>query len=303
MSNTVSRLDLTQILCDVDDFYQSFLKNKDKRLLLVSEEQLKPCSSRLCLSQVMAIVIAFHGSGYRTFKEYYLHQVLKYWRREFANLVSYNRFVELMPGSLMLLAYFLTTRMGEITRIPFIDSTPIEVCHPCRANSHGVFGDMPQWGKNSVGWHYGFKLHLIVNDKGELLAFKLTEGHVDHRKPVSELTQGLMGKLFADKGYISQPLFQELYQRGLELMTLCRKNMKNRLMSLTDRILLRKRAIIECVNDQLKNICQIQHTRHRSPWNFLVNLLGGLIAYTYHPTKPSLDLEVKGLPALPSAIF
>ncbi|WP_293113841.1 IS982 family transposase [Moorena sp. SIO4G3] len=203
----------------------------------------------------------------------------------------------------MLLSCFLKTRMGENTRIAFVYSTPIEVCHPCRARSHKVFGDLPQWGKNSIGWYYGFKLHLIINDRGELLAFKLTAANTDDRKHLPDLTQGLIGKLFGDKGYVSQSLFEELYQRGLQLIDRCRKNLKNRLMPLIDRIMLRKRAIIESVNHQLKNICQIQHTRHRSVWNFLVNLLGGLIAYTYHPVKPSLDLEVKGLPALPPAVF
>jgi hypothetical protein len=106
----------------------------------------------------------------------------------------------------------------------------------------------------------------------------LTRANTDDRKPVPDLTSGLWGKLFGDKGYISSSLFEELDQRGLQLITRCRKNMKNRLMPLIDRIMLRKRAIIESVNDQLKNICQIQHTRHRSIWNFLGNLLGGLIA-------------------------
>ena len=303
MTNIVSRLDLTQVFCDVDDFYQDFEQNHRARLKLSTDERHKPCKSRLCLSEVMTIAIAFHGSGYKTFKEFYTNEVLKHWQSDFPNLVSYNRFVELIPWSLMLLACFLSTRRGQMTGIAFIDSTPIEVCHPCRARSHKVFGDLPQWGKNSVGWYYGFKLHLITNDRGELLAFKLTTANTDDRKPVPDLTQELLGKLFGDKGYVSQSLFEQLYQRGLQLISRSRKNMKNCLLPLIDKILLRKRAIIESVNDQLKNICQIQHTRHRSVWNFLVNLVGGLVAYTYHPTKPSLDLEVKGLPALPPTLF
>lgn len=167
-----------------------------------------------------------------------------------------------------------------MTGISFIDSTPIEVCYPCRAKTHKVFGDLPKWGKNSVGWYYGFKLHLIVNDQGELLSFQLTAGNTDDRKPVPDLTQSIFGKLFGDKGYISKALFEELYGKGLKLITRYRKRMNNRLVPLIDRILLRKRAIIESVNDQLKNICQVQHTRHRSVVNFMVNLLGGLIAYT-----------------------
>jgi hypothetical protein len=130
---------------------------------------------------------------------------------------------------------------------------------------------------------------LIINARGELLASQLTSANTDDRKLVPDLTKNLIGKLFGDKGYISQALFEQLYQRGLQLIACCRKNRNNRLIPLLERILLRKRAIIVLVNDQLKNICQIQHTRHRSVWNCLVNLLRGLAAFTYHPVKPSFD--------------
>ena len=139
MTAIISRLDLTQIFCDVDDFYQYFQRNRENQPQLPSDDRQKPCLSRLGVSEVMTIVIAFHGSGYKTFKEFYLKQVLPYWQREFPNLSSYNRFVELIPGSLMLLTCFLNTRMGKMTGIALIDSTPIEVCHPCRANSHKVW--------------------------------------------------------------------------------------------------------------------------------------------------------------------
>jgi hypothetical protein len=108
----------------------------------------------------------------------------------------------------------------------------------------------------------------------------ITAGNVDDRKPVPAMTKKLFGKLFGDRGYISQKLFEELYERGLQLITKLKKNMKNKLMPMIDKLLLRKRALIETVNDQLKNICQIEHTRHRSKINFLVNLLAALIAYT-----------------------
>lgn len=166
-----------------------------------------------------------------------------------------------------------------------------------------MFRGAVHWGKNSLGWYYGFKLHLIVNERGELLAFKLTAANTDDRVPVPDLTKHLMGKLFGDRGYLSQELFEQLYERGLQLVTRLKKKMKNRLMPLMDKIMLRKRAIIESVNDHLKNICQIEHSRHRSPLNFLVNLLAGLVAYTYLEKKPSLDLNSKGFPALPAAAF
>jgi hypothetical protein len=146
-------------------------------------------------------------------------------------------------------------------------------------------------GKSSTGWFYGFKLHLIVNDRGEILTFNLTPGNVDDRKPVPVMAKGLFGKLFGDKGYISKRLFNELFASGLELVTSVRKNMQNRLMPIADKLMLRKRSIIETINDQLKNISQIEHSRHRSVNNFVVNILSGLIAYCHQPKKPSLNLE------------
>lgn len=303
MDMIVSHLDVTQIFCDVDDFCQQFEHLWQQQSQLPSMVGEKRCSSRLQLSEVMTIVIAFHGSGFRTFKDFYTLCVLPHWRRAFPQLVSYTRFVDLMPWSLMLLCCYLYTRLGERTGISFIDSTPLEVCHPKRAHAHRVFADYGAWGKNSMGWYYGFKLHLLINERGELLAFQLTPANVDDRTPVADLTRGIIGKLFGDRGYISQALFEQLWNQGLQLVTKIKKNMKNRLMPLLDKILLRKRALIESVNDQLKNVAQIEHSRHRSPLNFMVNLLAGLVAYTYQPSKPSLDLQPKGLPALPEAIF
>jgi hypothetical protein len=303
MDTSLTRLDLTEIFCDVDDFYQVLERVGELTPQLPYGGEAKPYRSRLSISEVMTIVIGFHGSGFRTFKDFYQLQVLPHWNSAFPELVSYNRFVELMPWSLLGLVYFLNTCFGEMTGISFIDSTCLAVCHPKRKHSHKVFKDLADWGKSSVGWYFGFKLHLIINDCGELLAFALSEGNVDERKVVPQMAKGLIGKLFGDRGYVSQALFEQLYAQGLELIAKRRKNMKNSLMKLMDKILLRKRAIIESVNDQLKNICQIEHSRHRSRFNFLVNLIAGLIAYSYHPKKPSLDLNDKGLQALPPAMF
>ena len=239
----------------------------------------------------MTIVILFQQSQYRTFKAFYTQHVQQHLRGEFPRLVGYTRFVELMPSVLVPLAVYLQTHLGECTGVSFIDSTALAVCHNARIRQHRVFALDAARGKTSVGWFYGFKLHLVVNDRGELLAFCLTRGNVDDRRPVPRLVRRLFGKLFGDRGYISHDLAQEVFlQQGLRLITKLRKNMRNRLLTMTDKLLLRKRAIIETIYDQLKNICQIEHSRHRSPRNFLVNLLAGLIAYCHQPKKPSLDL-------------
>jgi Transposase DDE domain. len=282
---------LLYIFCDIHDFCKGFEKEWIKQLL--SDGKIKRVTqSTLSMSEVMTIVVWFHISGYRTFKWYYKNYVCKELSSEFPNLVSYSRFVELMPSVIIPLCAYLHTRRGKVSGVSFIDSLTITVCKNIRIPSHRVFRDIAQRGKNSVGWFYGFKLHLIINDRGEFLAFRLTAGNVDDRKHVLELTKDIFGKLFGDRGYISQELFEELLSRGVELITKIKSRMRNRLMSVMDKLLLRKRAVIESVNDQLKNISQIEHSRHRSVTNFMVNIVCALIAYTYQPKKPSIGLEI-----------
>jgi hypothetical protein len=278
------------MFCDIDDFCKWF-EPISHRYLLQAGHRHRRRQTALALSEIMTILVYFHCSHYRTFKHYYTDYVTPHLRPYFPTLVSYTRFVELVPRALVPLCCYLHTRKGRCTGIAFVDSTRLAVCHNRRINAHRVFAGWATRGKTSVGWFYGFKLHLIVNDAGEFLAFQLTPGNVDDRRPVPTLTKGLFGQLFGDRGYISQALHDELFAQGLELLTKIRKNMKNRLMRLWDKLLLRKRALIETINDQLKNISQIEHTRHRSVTGFMVNLLAGLVAYTYQPKKPSLGLK------------
>ena len=287
-------IDLTALFIELDDFLKAYEQQNEFKQLpeALGIEVAAVNQFSLCPSEVMAIVIAFHTSSFRNFKHFYTGHVQKYWRHYFPGLVSYPSFITLQKYIIMPLCAYLGTRYGTPTGLAFVDSTPLIVCHNRRIKSHKVFNEVARRGKNSVGWFYGFKLHLVINDRGELLAVKLTPGNVDDRKPIPELTQDLIGKLFGDKGYISQALFEQLLERGLQLMTRIKKNMKNKLMPMLDKILLRKRALIETVNDQLKNISQIEHTRHRSHWGFIVNLVSGLIAYTYREKKPSLNLNI-----------
>jgi hypothetical protein len=216
-------------------------------------------------------------------------------RNEFPDAVSYNRFVELQRKAMFPMALFLKLCcLGKCTGLSFIDSTPIRVCHTKRERSNKVFKGMAVKGKSTIGWFYGFKLHLVINDKGEILEFMLTQGNVDDREPLKNKSfhDKIFGKLIGDKGYICQSLFEQLFINGIHLMTKLRKNMKNCLVLMNDHILLRKRAIIECVNDELKNLCQIEHTRHRSFDNFVTNLLSGLIAYSFLDKKPSINLDI-----------
>lgn len=280
-------MDIVTVFCDIDDFCQRFLAARPLAVTAHDGRRRKrPCG--LALSEILTILVYFHASQYRTFKHFYQDHMLAQRRAEFPGLLSYTRFVELIPFALLPLCAYLPTRYGACTGLQFIDSLPIRVCHNRRIHSHKVFAGLAQRGKGSMGWFYGLKLHLVINEQGEILAVTLTPGQVDDRRPVPKLVRRLWGKLWADRGYISQPLFEQLWAQGLQLITKLKRNMKNKLMPLWDKLLLRQRALIECVNDQLKNISQIEHTRHRSPTNGIVNMVAAVVAYTFQPNKPAL---------------
>lgn len=284
-------MSILELFCSVDDFWLQFAPKWQGALLAAGQRQ-RLRATQMYPSEMMTIMILFHQSHYRTFKAYYTEYVQRHLRSEFPTRVRYQRFVELMPTLLVPLVAYLHTQLGRCTDISFIDSTSLVVCHNARIHQHRVFAGRAARGKTSVGWFYGFKLHLVVNEEARVVGLLLDPDNVDDRRPVPKLVKQLFGKLFGDKGYLSQPLAEHLLvTHGVHLITKLRKKMHNRLLPLSDKLLLRKRAIIETINDQLKNICQIKHSRHRSPFNFLVNLVAGLIAYCHQPKKPSLGLQ------------
>ena len=280
---------LDAIYVDVDDFCLLFEPAWQKHLLETGEKQrIKP--SRLSTSEVMTILIAFHQSGYRDFKTYYTCFVCQYWRQHFPDLVSYTRMLKLLQTVLSPLCRYLKTRYARSTGIAFIDSTTLKVCHNLRIPRHKVFSEEAERGKGTMGWFYGFKLHLIMNDEGGLLAVKVTAGNVDDRTPVRDMVDNLTGSLYGDKGYVSSALKADLAEQGINFITGQRSNMKPQKISAWDKAMLSKRFIIETVFDQLKNMAQIDHTRHRSCISFMVNLMAGLIAYTFQTKKPSINV-------------
>jgi len=282
-------MSLLEIYCDVDDFIKALSQSEAGEILGLTKKRPGP-QPRMSLSEVITILIWFHMSGYRTFKQYYEGDVQKHLRSEFPDLWSYTRFVEWIPRSVDVLILYLLSKRGSVTGISFVDSTPLAVCRNQRILQHKVFRGLAERGKTSMGWFFGFKLHLIINDRGEVISLAVTPGNVDDREPVPRMAKGLFGQLFGDKGYISQKLTEALLAMGVRLVTPLRKNMKPKMLPWMEHLLLRKRALIESVNDQLKNISQIEHTRHRSVTNFFVNLFAGLVAYSLRPKKPSLNL-------------
>ena len=205
--------DLTSLYCNVDDFWKNFQSEWAKHLIDSGKAKRGP-EPELSVSEMMTIVILFHQSNYRTFKHFYGH-LSDHFRSYFPKLISYDRFVHKMKTLFIPLFAYLLRHAGVITGIAFIDSTSIAVCHNKRIRRNKVFKNLARRGKTTSGWFYGFKLHLIINDRGEILAFQLTQGNISDVSMVETLSKGILGKLFGDKGYISAELAKSLFQRGL----------------------------------------------------------------------------------------
>jgi hypothetical protein len=281
---------IVTIFYHVDNFCKKF-----EEKLLPNKKPVGP-KPRMTLSEIMTIAIYFHYSKLRTFKDYYQH-IRVYYREYFNRLVSYNRFVELMQTILVPLTMFQLFCLSFATKtgIYFIDSTKLVICHNKRIYSHKIFKGLAQRGKDSTGWFYGFKLHFIINENGEIMSFALTPGNISDKNMdlVDQMTKDLIGRMFGDRGYVSQPLFEKLASRGLKLFTTLRKNMKGCLVNLTDKLMQRKRGLIETVNNVLKNTFYVEHSRHRNVTNFVVNVISGLLAYFFKPDKPSIYTALK----------
>lgn len=279
--------ELVELYCSVDDFWKFFKSEWDKHL--IDRTWPHGPDPQLSTPEMMTIIILFHQSHFRNFKHFYCDYVLKFLRKEFPKLISYSRFVYLMKTLFVPLFAFLLHSRGKNTGISFVDSTKIQVCHNKRIPRNKVFAGCAKRGKTTAVWFYGFKLHLIINELGEILAFQVTPGNTADISVLEQLSQGILGKLFGDKGYISTEIAMRLFERGLKLFTTLRNKMKNKLIDLKDKILLRKRVLVETVNDQLKNISQLEHTRHRSIGNFFINALAAIAAYNCQPKKPHIN--------------
>ena len=281
---------VTEIFCIIDEFCKHFDEENAKKVLISSKvTSRRRRAASMSDSEIMTILLLFHFGSYRNFKHYYLSFIKLVLKKEFLTAVSYNRFVELEGRVFFQMMFFLNLQtFGRCTGITFVDSTMIPICHNLRRYANKVFKGIATDGKGTMGWCHGFKLHLACNDRGEIIAFVLTGANVSDKDPevFKVLAKRLYGKLFADKGYISQRLFDILFEDGIQLVTGLSVNMKNKLMPFYDRMMLRKRYIIETINDILKNTAQIVHSRHRSVGNFIMNIISALGAYCFFDNKP-----------------
>lgn len=283
-------VNLLELYCAVDDFMKEFMPTYKTHLLTVGNKH-RDRKSRLTTSEIITLLIYFHYSQYRNFKAYYTQYVVMQLRSEFPSLVSYKQFVALIKSTLVPLAAYINHFKKHFAGVGFVDSTSIAVCYRKRISSHKVFWGLAGLGKSTKGWFLGFKLHLVCDPQGQFLAGHITPGNVDDRKPLFKMLQFFKGKLVGDKGYISKKLTQQLLNQGIQLITGIKNNMKNKFISLADKILLKKRVLIESVFNQLKNIFQLEHSRHRHPINGLVNILSAIAAYIHYPNKPSISIS------------
>lgn len=287
-------VDYDTLFYSVDNFCQGF-EPWWRKQLLTSGRKRRHRSVQLKLSEVLTILIAYHQSGRSCFKYFYL-DLYERGRHLFPKLTHYARFVALIKQAFLPLLYLFQSLRGKVTEYLFIDATPMAVCHNRREKRHRVFQDLAAKGKTSIGFFFGFKLHALFNTAGEIVRLTITPGNVDDRAPVRDMMKSMKTTLIGDKGYISQKLFDDLFKQGVTLITKVKKNMKNKLMSIPQKLMLMKRSFIETIFSSLKSLGTLIHHRHRSPINAFAHLFAGLINYQLRNDKPSLNAFVNNLP-------
>lgn len=279
---------LIELFMALDDFCLALYQWQSKQSPLRKVSPNQPIMSD---SELLTVLVFYHFSGYKCF-EYYYHQLLeKELQSYFPRQVSYERFVARIPRLLPGLYVFLKWRtlLSQRTGTYFIDSKKLPVCDNHRIYQNKVFGQLATRGKSSTGWFFGFKLHLVLNHQGEVVHFLFTPANVadNNQQVLQEQLQGLRGKCYGDRGYLTS-LFEQFYAQGLHLITKIRSKMKNKLLRLEDKLKLRKRALIESVHDILMSVFDLEHTRHRSPLNAYAHMLAALTAYCFYDHKPAV---------------
>jgi hypothetical protein len=280
------RHDITELFCFVDDFCK-VLNDEFSRHQLSGTTKKPTRVPGLSNSEIVTILLMFQTSKMKTFK-YFYNDYMPFYRDEFPQLPSYDRFIALQSRVVQIITIFFLCLRNKNADIAFIDSTPIRVCHNKRIFNHRVFDGLAARGKSTMGWFFGFKLHLAIDPEGNIINSQLTPGNVNDLKPVEDLVADFHGLLLGDRGYICQELFQKLFEKGVKFVTGIKKNMKNILMDLKEKMLLRKRSIIETVFGYMKQTMMLEHSRHRSSKNFLIHLLSTLVAYQLKHTKPTI---------------
>ena len=290
-------IDITALYCCLDDFCKLLADWETHRLL--PSEQTRPRPGKLSRAEMLLIVVLFHLAPFKHFKAFYHYGIGQQYRACFGDLPHDDRFISLMPRLFVPLTVLLHSLSGEPSGVYFAASTTLAVCHNRRLHRHKVFKGLAARGKTRMGWFSGLKRHFVINHNGQIMALKITPGNTADSTMRDAMTPHLAGALYADTGYIGRELFSKLWQRGLHLITSIRRNMRNDLMPRADKIMLRKRVLIETVLDTLKSEMGLEHSRHRSAINAMVHVLSCLVAYAFRPGKPSISLTSRRLEAYP----
>lgn len=277
--------EIIKLFIEIDDFCKIFIPLWNKYLISNKYKKYKTRIDVLSESEIITICLLYHISGYKDFKRFY-EQLSSYLKLYFPNIPSYCRFLILERRTIFLLLVFIQKHFGKETQIYYIDSTPLSVCKNQRIHKHKTFKNIAERGKCSMGWFYGFKLHLIINELGEIINFKITKGNVFDNIPIMDLIKRIKtgGKLFGDKGYLCKEEIKNklLKEHNITLITKSRKNMKNKqynTLSQEDKELLNKRGLIETVIGEIKRLTNITTSRIKSIANYFVNILSSILTY------------------------
>lgn len=213
--------DITELYLFADDFCKVADQYFQHRSLTNKVTRQPTRVPELSLGEILTIMLLFHQSPCKNFKYFYQGDLIPFYGQDFPYLCSYQRFIALKPRILpyltLLLYWFY--EQSQKTGLSFVDATSLAVCHSKRISTNKVFKDIAAMGRTTKGWFFGLKLHVVINEKGEIQGAMITSENVDDRTPVPCLTQRLKGLLFGDRGYVSQTLFQHLHQKGLKLVT------------------------------------------------------------------------------------
>lgn len=280
--------DIILLFCFVDDFCKECEKQMRNYLIENNKKTRKPTRvSGLEMSEIITIILLFYRSNMLNFKVFYKHLELHH-KRDFTKMPTYERFCAIKQKAIPMLMWLFKCILSQGQSEAYIDATALRVSHNKRMNSHKVFKGIAAVGKSTMGWFYGFKLHLVIDLQGNIINARLTKGNCDDRSPVEDLIQEFQGVIYGDKGYISQDLFSRLWKKGVKLVTGVKANMKNKFMILKEKILLRKRSLIESVFSVLKRN-GLEHSLHRSVHGFILHILGSLISYQLNRKKPEIS--------------
>jgi len=283
-------IDLTELYVEIDDFCRKICNSLNENLIGMGKV-ITVDTPGLNLSEILTILVYYHFSRFDCLKHYYLIKMSIGYKKEFTKLPSYNRFVERIKEIAWLAALYLQYKQVSFNGAGYIDSTPLRVSNNKRTGSHKVFKFIAKLGKSSMGWFYGFKLHIVCDFMGNIIKCRITHGAANDLKIGKEMIKDLKGKIFADKGYIGKKEFIELFEKGLILVTGIKKGMKNRLLDIWDKILLKKRSLIESVYNVMKNTLHLEHSRHRSVINAGIYYITTIIAYCWKPNKPQIKFN------------